>query len=175
MAKLTAFTTSSLNAQGFGDLDEVAKARYVCSLRFTPAVAISLVVIGLFFQSPIWLAAMSLVALTGALWPNGMLIDLAYNHGIRHIFDSAPLPSTPKPRQFSYLLSAVLLAGSAVSFYDGWSVLGMILGSMVVIGGAILTTTLWCLGSWFYRILFQLAAGPGMSLHRPHLHRSDRS
>jgi hypothetical protein len=159
MAKLSAFATNNLNAQGFGSLDEDAKARYGGSLRFTPAVAITLVVVGLFLQSPIWLAAMALVALTGALWPNGMLIDLVYNYGVRQIFHAARLPSTPRPRQFSYLLSAVLLAGSAVSFYDGLPVLGVILGATVVIGGAILTITLWCLGSWIYRILFERAAG----------------
>ena len=158
MAKLTAFATSNLNAQGFGGLDGEAKARYAWALRFTPAVAISLVLIGLFLQSPIWLAAMALVALTGALWPNGMLIDLLYNHAVRYIFRAAPLPSTPKPRQFSYLLSAVLLAGSAAAFYAGLPVAGVILGVMVVLGGAILTTTLWCLGSWIYRTLFPRAA-----------------
>lgn len=158
MARLSTFVTNCLNMQGFADLDEEAKARYAWSLRFTPAVAISLVVIGLVLQSPIWLAAMALVALTGALWPNGMLIDLVYNLGVRHMIDAPPLPATPKPRQFSYLLSTCLLAGSALAFYEGLSVLGVILGGTVVIGGAILTTTLWCLGSWIYRTLFQRAA-----------------
>jgi hypothetical protein len=159
MVRLSTFATNCLNMQGFGDADEEAKARYAWSLRFTPAVAISLVVIGLFLQSPIWLAAMALVALTGALWPKGMLIDLVYNLGLRHIFHGPPLPSTPKPRQFSYLLSAVLLAGSAVTFYEGLSVVGVILAGVVVIGGTILTTTLWCLGSWVYRTLFERAVG----------------
>jgi len=59
----------------------------------------------------------------------------------------------PKPRQFSYLLSTVFLAGSALSFYYGLAVLGFILGGMVVIGGAILSTTLWCLGLWWYRLI----------------------
>ncbi len=159
MVRLSAFSTNCLNMQGFGDLDGEAKARFAWSLRFTPAVGTSLVVIGLFLQSPIWLAAMAFVALTGGLWPNGMLIDLVFNLGVRHIFHAPPLPSTPKPRQFSYLLSTFLLAGSALSFYYGLSVLGLILGGTVVIGGAILTTTLWCLGSWVYRTLFERAAG----------------
>jgi hypothetical protein len=34
------------------------------------------------------------------------------------------------------------------------TVLGFILGGMVVVGGTILTTTLWCLGSWYYRMIF---------------------
>ena len=111
-------------------------------------------VIGLVLQSPIWLGAMALVALSGALFPNGMLIDLIYNFGVRHLFHAPPLPPTPKPRRFSYLLSTTLLASSALSFYFKRPVLGFILGGMVVIGGTILSTTLWCLGSWWYRLIF---------------------
>ncbi len=155
MAKpLNASTKKNLNMQGFGKLDEEAKARYASPLRFTPGVGSILIVIGLVLQSPIWLGSMALVALSGALLPNGMLIDLVYNLGVRHISHAPPLPSTPKPRQFSYLLSTVLLAGSALSFHYGLWVLGFVFGGMVVIGGTILTTTLWCLGSWFYRRIF---------------------
>jgi len=158
MARLSAFTKNNLNKQGFGKLDEEAKSRYALPLRFTPGVGTTLIVIGLALQSPIWLGSMALVALSGALLPNGMLIDLVYNLGVRHLFRAPPLPPTPKPRQFSYLLSTVWLAGSALSFYYGLSVLGFILGGMVVIGGTILTTTLWCLGSWWYRLIFGHAA-----------------
>jgi hypothetical protein len=154
MARLSAFTKNNLNNQGFGKLDDKAKSRYALPLRFTPAVAITLIVIGLTLQSPIWLGAMALVALSGALFPNGMVIDLVYNLGVRHVFRAPPLPPTPKPRQFSYVLSTVFLAGSALSFYYGLSVLGFILGGMVVIGATILSTTLWCLGSWYYRLFF---------------------
>ncbi len=158
MTKLSAFTTANLNKQGFGKLDEEAKSRYALPLRFTPGVSTLLIVIGLALQSPIWLGSMALVALSGALLPSGMIIDLVYNLGVRHLFHAPPLPPAPKPRQFSYLLSTVLLAGSALSFYYGLSVLGFILGGMVVIGAAILTTTLWCLGSWYYRLIFGHAA-----------------
>jgi hypothetical protein len=158
MARLSAFTKNNLTKQGFGKLDEEAKSRYALPLRFTPGVATILIVIGLALQSPIWLGSMALVALSGALLPKGMLIDLVYNLGVRHLFHAPPLPPTPKPRQFSYFLSTVLLAGSALSFYYGLPVLGFILGGMVVIGGTILTTTLWCLGSWYYRLIFGHAA-----------------
>ena len=154
MAKLSAFTENNLTKQGFGKLDKEDKSLYALPLRFTPGVATTLIVIGLALQSPIWLGSMALVALTGALLPGGMVIDLVYNLGVRHLFHAPPLPPTPKPRQFSYVLSTVLLAGSALSFYYGLSVLGFVLGGMVVIGGTILTTTLWCLGSWYYRLFF---------------------
>ena len=154
MARLSTFTKNNLNKQGFGTLDDEAKSRYALSLRFTPGISSILIVIGLAMQSPIWLGSMALVALSGALLPSGMLIDLVYNLGVRHVFRVSPLPPTPKPRQFSYLISTVFLAGSALSFYYGLSVWGFILGGMVVIGGTILATTLWCLGSWFYRLFF---------------------
>jgi len=98
---------------------------------------------------------MALVAFSGALLPSGMIIDLVYNLGVRHLFRAPPLPSTPKPHQFSYLLSTALLAGSAMSFYYGLPVWGFILGGLVVAGGTILTTTLWCLGSWWYGMVFR--------------------
>ena len=158
MTRLSALTERNLNKQGFGKLDEETKSRVALPLRFTPAVSTALIVIGLVSQSPIWLGSMALVAFSGALLPSGMIIDLVYNLGVRHLFRAPPLPSTPKPRQFSYLLSTVLLAGSAMSFYYGLPVSGFILGGLVVAGGTILTTTLWCLGSWWYRIVFRNAA-----------------
>lgn len=157
MTKLPAFAKKSLNDQGFGKLDDAAKADYALPLRFTPGVSTLLIVLALAWQSPWGLGLMVLVALSGAFFPNGMLIDLVYNFGVRHLFHAPPLPPTPKPRQFSYLLSATFLAGSALAFYYGQAVLGLILGSLVVIGGTMLTLTLWCLGSWYYRLFFKPA------------------
>lgn len=157
VTRFSALTERNLNRQGFGKLDEETKSRVALPLRFTPAVGTTLIVIGLVLQSPIWLGSMAFVTFNGALLPSGMIIDLVYNLGVRHLFGAPPLPSTPKPRQFSYVLSTVLLAGSAVSFYFGLPVWGFILGGLVVAGGTILTTTLWCLGSWWYRLVFRNA------------------
>jgi hypothetical protein len=160
MARLSAFAETNLNNQGFEKLDKDAKACIALPLRFTPAVGTILIVIGLIFQSPMWLGSMALVALSGALLPDAMIIDLVYNFSVRHLVHAPALPSTPRPRQFSYLLSSVLLFGSAVFFQYGLPVFGLVLGGLVVAGGTILTTTLWCLGSWYYRMIFRHAAGP---------------
>jgi hypothetical protein len=153
LAKLSVRTKKNLDTQGFGNLDEEAKSRFSSPLRFTPGVAAILIVIGLILQSSIWLWSMSLVALSGALLPSGMIIDLVYNFGVRHLFRASPLPPSPKPRRFSYLLSSVLLASSAFSFYYDQPVLGFICGGLVVLGAIILASTLWCLGSWLYRLV----------------------
>jgi len=155
MATLRDSTRTNLDRQGFAGLDDGAKARYALPLRFTPGIGTTLIVIGLLLQSPTWLGSMAVVAAIGAMLPRGMPIDLAYNVGVRHLLRTPRLPPTPKPRQFSYLLSACLLTASALAFNSDMSALGLIFGGVVVIGGAVLTTTLWCLGSWIYRIVFR--------------------
>ncbi len=154
MKNLSDFTKRNLIAQGFGYLDDETKAAYVWPLRFTPAVAITLIAIGLVLQSPLWLGAVALMGLTGVLFPKGMAIDLLYNYGVRHLFHAPPLPPMPRPRRFSYLISTVFLTGSALAFYGGYPLWGWVLGGLVFVAGAVLTTTLWCLGSWFYRLIF---------------------
>jgi hypothetical protein len=158
MAKLSTFTKDNLNKQGFGNLDDAAKSRFALPLRFTPAVSVILIVIGLALRSPVWLGAMSLVALSGVLFPRGMILDLLYNLIVRHFFHAQALPATPAPRRFSYILSTIILAASALSFHSGWAMLGFILGGMVVFGATILATSLWCLGSWYYRLFSKPAA-----------------
>ena len=155
-------TRANLGMQGFGYLDDEELAKYAWPLRFTPAVGTALVAVGLIRESPWLLAAVSAIALSGALFPRGMAIDLGYNYGVRHLFRGPGLPATPTPRRYSYLISTALLAGSAVSFAYGLTASGWILGGLVVIGGTILASTLWCLGSWIFN-----ACTAGMTAIRP--------
>ncbi len=153
MAPLSTFEKTNLDRQGFDCLDDKAKRRYALPLRFTPFVGTVSIIIGFLLHSSVWVETMALIALSGALWPRGMVIDVVYNLGVRHLFGAAPLPSTPTPRRFSYLLSALLLTGSALSLYLAAPVVGYVLGGIVVIGGATLTITLWCLGSWTWALV----------------------
>ncbi|GAA3510760.1 DUF4395 family protein [Georgenia daeguensis] len=155
MVTLSAFSDRNLDGQGFGYLDREAKAHYARALRFTPAVCAVLLAIGLVMQSPVWLASLVPIGLSGALFPRGMIIDVVYNFGVRHLFRAPKLPPTPTPRRFSYLLSTTLAAGAALSFQYGLPVLGFILGGAVIAGATVLATTLWCVGSWIYRMLFE--------------------
>jgi hypothetical protein len=103
MAPLSTFEKANLDRQGFDYLDDEAKRIYALPLRFSPVVGTTSVMIGLFLHSSLWLGTMALIALSGALFPRGLLIDVAYNLGVRHLFRAAALPSTPTPRRFSYL------------------------------------------------------------------------
>lgn len=159
MVELSTTVDRNLDRQGFTGLDREAKARYAGPLRFTPTVGTVLILVGLILQSPSWLAAMALIALSGAAFPKGMIIDQVYNLAVRHLVHAPPLPATPQPRRFSYLLSTAALAGSALSFAVGHPVLGFVLGAAVATGGAIPATTLWCLGSWIFTALTRRLSG----------------
>lgn len=150
----SAFTLRKLDEQGFGGLGHAAESGYAWPLRFAPAFCITLIAVGLALQAPVLLAFVALLGLCGALFPTGMPVDLLYNFGVRHLFRAPPLPPTPKPRRFSYLISAVSLTGSAVCFATGHPVVGTVLGGAVFIAGAVLTTALWCFGSFLYRRIF---------------------
>ena len=152
MVRLGASLETNLNSQGFEDLDAEEKSCLAMPLRFTPAVGTVLIVIGLFSQSAIWIGIMALVALSGIIWPRGMVLDLVYNFVVRRPFRTPPLPPTPTPRRFSYLLSTTMLAISAFFLYIGEPLFGFIFGGLVAMGGSSLTGSLWCLGSWIYRL-----------------------
>lgn len=156
MKNFSAFTETNLNNQGFTALDTESKLCYAWPLRFTPGLSTLLIIAGLLLQSPVLLGVMAVVAISGVLFPRAMLIDLVYNYGVRHLFSAPVLPATPRPRRFSYALSFTALIGSALAFGSGHPTIGIILGGLVVIGGSILTFSLWCLGSWIYRKVSRL-------------------
>lgn len=108
MNRIRAATLRNLDKQGFDGLDDAAKSHQAWPLRFTPAVCVGLIVIGLALQSPWWLLGVALVTLSGALLPGGMLIDTLYNIGVRHLFGAPPCPRR-RNRQFSYFISTELL------------------------------------------------------------------
>lgn len=156
MEPLSTFKKANLDRQGFDCLDDAAKRIYALPLRFSPAVGTAAVIIGLVLHSSLWLGIMALIALTGAILPRGMFIDLIYNFGIRHLFQAKALPSTPTPRRFSYFFSTILLSGSALSFQNDARAAGYVLGGAVALGGATLAVTLWCVGSWTYKMVLRI-------------------
>jgi class 3 adenylate cyclase len=158
ITRLNALKKNNLYTQGFGKLGALAESRYGWILRFTPIVGTTLIVIGLVLRSPIWLGALALVTLFGALLPGGMLTDLIFNFGVRQLFRAPSLPPTPAPRRYCYLLAGTFLAVTALFFYSGLWVLGLLLGGLVVVGGTLLSTTLWCFGSWYYSLFFSSEA-----------------
>ena len=113
MARIGFFTSHNLDQQGFGNLSEAAKARQAWPLRFTPAVCITVVAVGLALQSPVMVGAVALVGVTGVLFPNGMVVDLLYNAVVRHLVGAPRLPPTRAPgKPYTSLRSSALSTAS---------------------------------------------------------------
>jgi hypothetical protein len=122
MANLSVFTKNNLNKQGFGILDDEAKSRYALALRFSPGVGTILIGIGLVLQSPPWLGSMALVALSGALFPKGMLLDLVWVF----VISSMPIRCHPRQRHADFPTYFLLSYWRVQPFpsISGWRVWG---------------------------------------------------
>jgi hypothetical protein len=98
---------------------------------------------------------MMVVAVTGVLFPRGMVIDVLYNK-VARLVGARSFPATPSPRRFSYSMSAVLLGVAGMGFFTGNNVVGWVAGGLVVVGGIVLATSLFCTGSWIYSLLLKV-------------------
>jgi hypothetical protein len=146
-----------LDLQGFTDLGDAEKRAYELPLRFTPAVCAALVIVGTVLQWPVWQFAVAGVAMLGALFARGNLIDAAYNYGVRHLFGTETLLGNPRPRRFACLVVALMLTGSGLGFLLDVPLAGFVLGGALAAVLAVNALTNWCLGSWMYRV-FRLPA-----------------
>lgn len=82
-----------------------------------------------------------------------MPIDLVYNLGVRHLTCSAVTAYAKTPTVFLCTLR------HPIGWFGRFHVLRTVrirvyFGRNGCRRGAILTTSLWCLGSWYYRLIF---------------------
>jgi hypothetical protein len=114
-------------------------------------------VTGVVLGSAWLLGALAALAVSALVLPGGHPFDALYNHGVRHLVGTPPLPPNPRPRQFAFLMAAVMLAASAGAFALDVVLLGRVFGVLQLAGcGAYLFGGL-CLGSWVYGKLFGAA------------------
>lgn len=90
--------------------------------------------------------------------------DLLYNHGVRHLTGTGPLPRRGAPNRFACGVGAVWLVVTAWAFQSGAIVTGYILGGMLAFVGLLVSTTDICLPSLVYRTMFGF---PPRSGHDP--------
>lgn len=145
-----------LEMQGYSCSIDTGVVKIQRWLRFTPMVNTIWLLTGMILTSPLILVLFSLASMLGA----GMKyhpFDLVYNHGIRYLTGTPPLPANPVPRRFSMGLVSVWSAGVAVLFTFDYFLAGYLLGAVPVLAGLTMTLTHFCLGSWIYRYLYLVA------------------
>ncbi len=101
-------------AQGFCGLDDATYAQINYPLRVSPAICMAWAAVGTALASPAILWALVPFAALGAILP-GHPFDVLYNHGLRYLLGTPPLPRYPHRRRFACLFATVMIIGAAWS------------------------------------------------------------
>ena len=124
-------------------------------LRFPTALCLALGVIGLLLESAaVILALVPIGAVAG--WTPRHPFDLIWNHGLRHLTGSPPLPPNPTPRRHAFKLATVWLLAVGMLFAAGQATAALVLGGTLIAVCGLVTTTNFCipstvLGAWHHR------------------------
>jgi len=89
----------------------------------------------------------------GAFLPNHPF-DVVYNHGLRHLLGTRPLPRSRAPRRFACAVATVWLTPTGLAFFAGATTVGYVLGAAFVLAALVPTLTDFCIPSFFYGLLF---------------------
>jgi Domain of unknown function (DUF4395) len=149
---LTSQTLHRLDVQGFDACQKQRLAEVAPWLRLTFGLCALLAGLGTAAASPILLVALAPIAALGAAFAVHPF-DLIYNHGIRHLTGTGPLPTRGAPSRFACGMGAAWLLVTAWAFSAGHAVLGYVLGSMLTAMAVLVSTTDICIPSMVYRLL----------------------
>ena len=146
-------TRKRLNIQGFDHVDDATLAPVAPWLRMAFGGCALLAASGTVLASPTILWILTPIAALAALFPVHPF-DLIYNHGIRHLRGTGPLPKRGAPSRFACGLGAVWLVATALAFQSGRLILGYVLGGTLTSIALLVSTTDICIPSMIYNALF---------------------
>lgn len=143
-------TRRRLDIQGFDTVDEQELAPVAPWLRLAFGLCALLAGLGTLLGSPVVLLVLAPVAAIAAASPVHPF-DLIYNHGIRHLTGTGPLPRRGVPSRLGCGMGAVLLLVTAWAFSAGHLVAGYALGAVMTSVVVLVATTDVCIPSMIYR------------------------
>ncbi len=150
---LSVRTRKRLNIQGFGDVDDATLAPVAPWLRMAFGGCALLAASGTVLASPTILWILTPIAALAALFPVHPF-DLIYNHGVRHLTGTGPLPKRGAPSRFACGVGAVWLVATALAFQSGRLRLGYVLGGALTSVALLVSTTDICIPSMIYNAVF---------------------
>lgn len=157
MTTISPATRRRLEIQGFVGMDERTLAATAPWLRLAFALCTVLAAAGTLPGSPLFLYALVPIAALAAVFPVHPF-DLIYNHGLRRLAGTPPLPKRGAPSRFVCGLGAVWLAATAMAFQSGALITGSVLGGMLSFVGLLVSTTDICIPSLVFRTIFGFSA-----------------
>jgi hypothetical protein len=150
---LTRSTRRRLDIQGFEYVEDATLAPVAPWLRLAFSLCAALAALGTALASPLILLILLPIASLAAISPVHPF-DLLYNHGIRFLTGTGPLPRRGAPSRFACGLGAVWLVPTAYAFYAGLPTLGYTLGVSLTGVAVLVGTTDICIPSLVYRSVF---------------------
>ena len=144
---------SWLELRGIACSSDPEFVRLVPWIRTTFMLCGTLVSIGTAFAFTPLLWAMVPIAAAGAIF-SVHPFDLIYNHGLRHLTGTRPLPPNGTPTRLACGLATVWIAAVALSFNLGVAPLGYALGGLLTSVAALVSITHFCIPSFAYQYLF---------------------
>lgn len=139
----------NLDEQGFTFLSIEEKDKLNFALRVTSTVCITLVVIGLYYQSIVIFLILSVFGLLGTFTHKGQPVDVLYNI-FAGFTGRAKIPPSPLQKRFACGVGAFFLIGATISLYFGNILWMYIFGVSYIVAAGIMALTHFCVASWFY-------------------------
>jgi hypothetical protein len=154
---LSRTTRARLDIQGLGDISDEVLASIVPWQRMAYFLCALLAGVGTVLASPTILFSLTVVSAPAALLPFHPF-DLIYNHGVRHLRNTGPLPKRRAQGRFACGIATLWLVATGIAFGAGQNVLGYLLGGSLTAVGLLVGTTDICIPSMIYNALFVRSA-----------------
>ena len=139
-------TIHRLDIQGFENVATDRLAEVAPWQRLAFGMCAILALIGTALGSPEVLWALLPIAALAAAFPVHPF-DLIYNHGIRHMTKTGPLPKRGAPARFACGMGAAWVAVTGWAFWSGHATAGYILGFSLASVSTLASTTDICIPS----------------------------
>ena len=141
-----------LDVQGFDTVDEDLLAQVAPWLRLAFGLCATLAIVGTALASTPILLALAGIAFVAALSPVHPF-DLIYNHGIRRLTGTPPLPKRGPPSRFACGVGALWLIVTVGAFDAGWTIVGYALGFTLASVAILVSTMDICIPSMIFRAI----------------------
>lgn len=150
---LSSRTRRLLDIQGFDAVEDQQLTEVTPWLRLAFGLCAVLGGLATASASPVVLLVLTAIAALAAASPVHPF-DQIYNHGIRHLTGTGPLPKRGAPSRFACGIGAGCLVVTAWAFSAGHAVLAYTLGATLTAVALLVSTTDICIPSMAYRALF---------------------
>jgi Domain of unknown function (DUF4395) len=151
--RFTSWSRSCLTMQGYGSLGDKDRRALWFGLRFAPMLCLAGIATGTVLGSPAVLLAIAATALLGGFVLANHPFDHLYNVALRPLLGGPSVPPSPAPRRFACQLATVWVTAIAVAFLAGAPTIAWVLAVPLLLAGATVSMTNWCLPSFIYGLL----------------------